>query len=80
MADTKKVTKAKVVKKVEEVKTLEQLHEELAKVRTEQLESLKSHRQGDLVNPHVLTAQRKTIARLLTAINAANRVSQKEVN
>ncbi len=74
MAD-KKTTKA-----APEVKTLEQLHEQLQTQRTEQLEALKSHKQGDLVNPHTLTVQRKNIARTLTAINAAQRDSQKEEN
>lgn len=73
-------TAKKTVKKVEEVKTLAQLHEELQTLRANQLESKKSHRQGDLVNPHVLTTQRKAIARTLTAINAAQVESQKEDN
>jgi len=73
-------TAKKTVKKVEEVKTLAQLHEDLQTLRANQLESKKSHRQGDLVNPHVLTAQRKAIARTLTAINAAQVESQKEDN
>ncbi|NCO10529.1 50S ribosomal protein L29 [Candidatus Saccharibacteria bacterium] len=67
-------------KKAEEVKTLEQLHEELAKLRGEHLESRKSHAQGELVNHRVLTNQRKSIARTLTAINHAQRASQKEEN
>lgn len=76
MADSKKTTKP--APEAKEVKTLEQLHEDLAKLKQDQLDSLKSHRQGDLVNPHVLTIQRKDIARTLTAINAATRASQKE--
>ena len=72
MADVKKTTKvAKVTKKADEVKTLAQLQEELVKLRASQLESQKSHRSGELVNPHVLTVQRKSIARTLTAINKA---------
>ncbi len=78
MADAKKTTKAaSKATKATEVKTVAQLHEALATLRQEQLESRKSHRQGDLVNPHVLTAQRKAIARTLTALKAA---SQKEEN
>lgn len=82
MADVKKTAKSapKAAKEATEVKTLEQLHEDLAKLRADQLDSLKSHRQGDLVNPHILTTQRKEIARTLTAINAATRASQKEEN
>lgn len=59
---------AKTTKKAEEVKTIANLHEELAKLRLEQLELRKSHKQGELVNPHVLTVIRKNIARTMTAI------------
>jgi large subunit ribosomal protein L29 len=82
MAD-KKTTKAaapKVAKKAVEVKTLEQWNEELAKLQGEHLESRKSHRAGELVNPHVLTVQRKNIARAHTAIAAAKRSAAKEEN
>jgi ribosomal protein L29 len=65
MADKKTATKAT------EVKTLSQLQEELVKLHAEHLESRKSHKQGELVNPHVLTVQRKNIARAHTAIAAA---------
>jgi len=58
-------------KNAEEVKTLTVLQEELAKLQEEQLTSRKSHKQGELVNPHVLTVQRKDIARAHTAIAAA---------
>lgn len=51
-----------------EVKTIEQLRADLMKAQADHLESRKSHRQGELVNPHVLTIQRKGIARLHTAI------------
>jgi len=75
MAGTKKsVTKANVP----EIKTLEQLHNDLEALRNDQLESRKSHIQGELVNPRVLTVQRKNIARTLTAINSANRSAVKE--
>ncbi len=86
MADKKPTTTAakKVVKKAEqkavEVKTLAQLHEELATLRADNLESRRSHRLGELVNPHVLTTQRKAIARTLTAIAAAERAAAKEEN
>lgn len=71
MADAKKTTKAKAPAKASEVKTVAQLHEELAKLRAEHQESRRSHRMGELVNPHVLTTQRKAIARTLTQINRA---------
>lgn len=66
MAD-KKTT----AKKAAEVKTVEQLREELATKLHDYNESRKSHVQGELVNPRTLTTQRKDIARLHTAINAA---------
>lgn len=84
MADVKKTTKAApkaANKKVDfSAMTVEQLREELTKLRSEHLESRRSHRLGELVNPHVLTSQRKTVARLLTAIGSAERSSQKEEN
>lgn len=58
-------------KKVEEVKTVAQLHEELALKRKDYLEAKRGHAAGELANPRVLTATRKEIARLLTAIRAA---------
>ena len=79
MADAKKTTKA-APKKATEVKTLEQLQEELVKLQAEFLESRKSHRQGELVNPHVLTVQRKGIARAHTAISIAKKTAVKEEN
>jgi ribosomal protein L29 len=72
MADTKKTAKAT------EVKTVEQLNDDLTTLIAENLESRRSHRMGELVNPHVLTVQRKNIARLHTAIAAANKVAVKE--
>lgn len=66
----KKATKA-APKPAKEVKTLEQLHEELAVKRSELIEGTRGLRAGELQNPRVLRATRKEIARLLTAINAA---------
>lgn len=65
---TKKTTK---VAKATEVKTLAELQTDLVALHAAQLESRKSHKQGELVNPHVLTVQRKDIARLHTAIAVA---------
>jgi ribosomal protein L29 len=79
MADAKKTTKA-APKKATEVKTIDQLHEELVKLQGEHLESRKSHRAGELVNPHVLTVQRKNIARAHTAISIAKKTAVKEEN
>lgn len=84
MADTKKTTKAVLkttsTKKAVEVKTIAQLHEDLQTLRHDHQESRRSHVQGELVNPHVLTVQRKNIARTLTAIKQANVAAVKEEN
>lgn len=68
MAEAKKTTKAV---KATEVKTLAQLQEELVKLQNDYRESQRSHRMGELVNPRVLTVQRKSIARAQTAIRQA---------
>lgn len=77
MAD-KKTTKTAA--KATEVKTLDQLKTELTTLRNDHQESRRSHRMGELVNPHVLTTQRKNIARTLTAMKQAELASQKEEN
>ena len=79
MADktTKAPAATKVTKKTKEateVKTVEQLNNDLVAAVAGNLESRRSHRMGELVNPHVLTVQRKNIARLHTAIAAAIRI------
>lgn len=63
----------KSTKKAEEVKTVAQLHEELASKRANLLEAKRGHAAGELANPRVITATRKDIARLLTAIRAAEK-------
>ena len=78
MADTKKTTTAKTTVKAAEVKTLAELQVELVALQAEHLESRRSHKQGELVNPHVLTVQRKGIARVHTAIAAAIKSELKE--
>lgn len=72
MATTKKTTK-----KAEEVKTLAQLREELVAKRKDLIESRRGHAAGELANPRVLTSTKKEIARLLTAIRAAE-IAEKE--
>jgi ribosomal protein L29 len=64
--------------KAVEVKTIEQLNADLTTLLAENLESRRSHHMGELTNPHVLTVQRKNIARLHTAIAAANKEAVKE--
>ena len=74
MAET---TKKTTTKTATEVKTLEQLRAELATKRADQIAAKRSHAAGELVNPRVLTVTRKEIARLHTAIRAAE-LSEKE--
>lgn len=74
MADVKKTTTkapAKKAVKATEVKTLAQLQEELVQLQNDYRESRRSHIMGELVNPRVLTVQRKAIARSMTAIKQA---------
>lgn len=80
MAD-KKTTKAKTMatKEANVVKTIEQLRDELATKITDQLEAKRGHHQGELTNPHILTGLRKEIARLHTAIRAAEIAVTKEI-
>ena len=66
-----KKTVKKTTKPAQEVKTLEQLRAELAAKRQDLLEATRGHRAGELQNPTVLRATRKDIARLATAVRAA---------
>jgi large subunit ribosomal protein L29 len=77
MAATK-TTKKTVSKKAVEVKTIDQLREDLIAKKTDQITAKRSHAAGELVNPRVLTTTRKEIARLHTAIRAAELTEQKE--
>ena len=70
---------AKATKTATEVKTVEQLNNDLVAAVAENLESRRSHRMGELVNPHVLTVQRKNIARIHTAIAAAIRAEAESI-
>ncbi|MBB1563622.1 50S ribosomal protein L29 [Candidatus Saccharibacteria bacterium] len=66
MADTKKTAK-----KADVVKTIDELRAELATKQQDLNDSRRSHKAGELVNPRVLGQIRKEIARLHTAIHAA---------
>jgi ribosomal protein L29 len=74
-----KATK-KTAKKAEEVLSLEQLQAKLVETRNDFLEAKRSHAAGELVNPRVLTHTRKEIARISTAIRAAELAADKESN
>ena len=77
MATAKKPT-TKAAKTVTVVKSLEELRGDLAAKQNDLLDAQKSHRSGELVNPRILGTTRKEIARLHTAIRAAERASAKE--
>ena len=66
MADTKKTAK-----KADVVKTIDELRAELATKQQDLNDSRRSHKAGELVNPRVLGQISKEIARLHTAIHAA---------
>lgn len=82
MAETKPTKKTtapkKTTVKATEVKTIDQLREELATKQADQITHRRSHAAGELVNPRVLTVTRKEIARLHTAIRAAELAAKKE--
>ncbi len=80
MADAIKKTTKAPAKKAVEVKTLTQLQEELVTLQHDYRESRRSHIMGELVNPRVLTVQRKSVARLQTAIRQAEIAALKEEN
>lgn len=71
MAEKKVSTKPAAAKPAQEVKTLAQLHDELATKRNDLIEANRGLRSGELQNPRVIRSTRKDIARLLTAIRAA---------
>ena len=75
MAEAKKT--AKTVKATAP-KSLEELRTEVAAKRADLMASTRSHRAGELINPRVLGHTRKEIARLETAIRAAELAAQKE--
>lgn len=79
MADKKTTTKTtKVTKVAEEVKTVEQLRTDLAAKQADQIALKRGHAAGEVANPRVLTSTRKEIARLHTAIRAAEIADAKE--
>ena len=81
MAATKTTTK-KVVKKAKsdapKEKSLAVLQAELAAKRQDLFDARRSHVARELVNPRVITATRKEIAQIMTAIRAAEIAANKE--
>ena len=78
MAEKKTTVKKAAPKKAAEVKSIEDLRAELAAKQADQLNAKRGHAAGELVNPRVITTTRKEIARLHTAIRAAELSAQKE--
>lgn len=68
----------KTTKKAIEVPTREQLQATLAEKQSDLLDARKSHAAGELVSPRAITHTRKEIARLQTALRAAELAEVKE--
>ena len=73
---TKKTTK--VTKPAVELKTIDQLRIDLAAKQNNLIEAKRGHKLGELTNPRVITVTRKEIARVHTAIRAAEIAAAKE--
>ena len=69
---------AKTAKPAVEVKTIDQLAVELAAKQNDLISAKRGHKLGELTNPRVITVTRKEIARLHTAIRAAQIAEYKE--
>ena len=67
----------KTAKKATEVKTIADLQLELSNVSKDLNEFKRGHKVGELTNPRAITITRKSIARLQTAIRAAQILEQK---
>lgn len=76
MATIKKTTK--VTKIATEVKSVDQMQANLTAKVTEYIAAKRGHKLGELTNPRVIRTTRKEIARLHTAIRAAEIASIKE--
>ncbi|MEI7689832.1 MAG: 50S ribosomal protein L29 [Candidatus Saccharibacteria bacterium] len=68
----------KTTKQATEIKTIDQMRADIIAAQTDMNEAKRGHKMGELTNPRVITATRKKIARLHTAIRAAQIAEQKE--
>jgi len=68
----------KITKQATEIKTIDQLRADLIVKQNDLIEAKRGHKLGELTNPCVITSTRKQIARLHTAIRAAEIIEQKE--
>ncbi|NTW61237.1 50S ribosomal protein L29 [Candidatus Saccharibacteria bacterium] len=73
-----KTTVKKAKKAVKEIKTVEQLRQDLIDKTKALSDARRSLNQGELVNPRFITVTRKEIARINTAIRAAEIAKLKE--
>lgn len=73
-------SKKPIAKQALDITKPEQIKKELAKKQVDLIEAKRSHRLGELTNPHILTVTRREIARLKTALTIAlkNPVADKE--
>ena len=78
MADKKTTKVVKVVKEAKEIKTIDQLNADLNTKKTDLIEAKRGHKLGELTNPRVITMTRKEVARINTAIRAAQIDALKE--
>ncbi len=78
MATTKKTTKI-AAKKANEIKTVDQLREDLVAKTNDLLQARRGNAAGELTNPRIITVTRKEIARLKFAIHANELASAKEI-
>ena len=68
----------KNTKEAVEIKTFDQLLIDLSTKENDLIEAKRGHKLGELTNPRVITTTRKEIARLHTAIRAAEMANVKE--
>jgi ribosomal protein L29 len=80
MAEAKKTATKKpaTAKKAIVVASIDDLQKDLIAKQKDMMETRRSHQNGELVNPKILKTSRKEIARLHTAIRAAELASAKE--
>jgi ribosomal protein L29 len=78
MATTKKTTNI-AAKKANEIKTVDQLREDLVAKTNDLLQARRGNAAGELTNPRIITVTRKEIARLKFAIHANELASAKEI-
>lgn len=73
------IKKTKVVKKADEIKTIDQLRIDLTTKIADLLQARRGNTAGELTNPRIITVTRKEIARLKFAIHAHEIASAKEI-